>query len=135
MSLKNNFEISKHTYTKEVGFAEAPARVSLRRKNKSKTSLNYLLSLSFYLMLEPSQPLSLSMFFTPQKKREGKILVYFRFLTIQKPAITATATITAASIMAISVVIMGASVGSGSIAPPGDVASSTPIAVSEYELK
>ena len=64
------------------------------------------------------------MIITPQKKREGKLLVYFRFLTIQKPANTATATITAANIIANSVVISGASVGSGSIEPPADGAGS-----------
>ena len=46
---------------------------------------------------------------------------------------TATATITAATITAISVVIRGASTGSGSIDPAGDAASVTPIDVSEYE--
>jgi hypothetical protein len=84
-------------------------------------------------------PFFLLLIFTPGKKREGKIWFgYFRFLRIKKPAISATATMTAANIIAISVVISGASdgsVGSGSMGPPGDVASSTPIAVSEYELK
>ena len=53
------------------------------------------------------------MSFTPQKSG-GKLMSYFRFLTIQNPAINATATITAAKIIATSVVIKGASVGSGS---------------------
>ena len=83
-------------------------------------------------MPEPIQPHFFQCILLP-KKREGKFWVYFRFLMIQKPTITATATITAATIMAISVVIKGASDGSGSIGPAGDGAGSTPMAVSAYE--
>ena len=46
-----------------------------------------------------------------------------------------TAATTIAAIMAISVVMNGASVGSGSIVAPGDFASSTPIAVSAYDIQ
>ena len=52
-------------------------------------------------------------------------MVYFRFLMIQKPTSTATATITAATMMAISVVMRGASVGSGSIGSDGAAAGPT----------
>ncbi len=60
-----------------------------------------------------SPPLCLKLI-TPHKKRGGKIVVYFRFLSAQKltaPMMLATAT---AAIMATSVVIKGVSgVGSG----------------------
>jgi hypothetical protein len=71
------------------------------------------------------------------KKRGREFWVYFRFLMIQNPTITATATITAAISMAISVMIKGASVGSvgsGSIGPDGASAGPTPRTVSAYEL-
>jgi hypothetical protein len=62
-----------------------------------------------------------SIWLLPKKRREGKLLDYLRFLMIQKPATTATATITAATI-ASSVVINGTSVlsvTSGSIGVAG----------------
>ena len=52
-------------------------------------------------------------------------MVYFRLLIIQMPTIAAIAMITADAIIATSVVINGASVGSGSIGPPADGAGST----------
>jgi hypothetical protein len=86
---------------------------------------------------EPFQPLILPMILLP-KKEGGKFWVYFRFLMIQNPTITANATITAASIMAVSVVINGASVGSvgsGSIGPDGAAAGPTDKPVASYELQ
>jgi hypothetical protein len=63
----------------EVGFAEAPD-TGFWRKNKEekqiKTSLDYLLSLSFILpCLKPSQPPIPSMQLTPNKK--GELRVFF----------------------------------------------------------
>ena len=69
------------------------------------------------------------------KKEGGKFLVYLRLRSVQKatmPIMTATAT---AAMMANSVVIRGASVGSGSIGCAADAAGPTPIAVSAYELQ
>jgi len=84
-------------------------------------------------MPEPIQPHFFHII-TCYKKKGGKWLVYFRFLTIQKPTSTATATIIAATIIAISVVIKGASVGSGSIGPAGDGAGSTVMYVDADDL-
>ena len=87
-------------------------------------------------MEEPSQPLSLLMIFTPQKKREGKFWVYFRLLSAQKATTPIIAAIATAAIIAISVVIKGSgSVGSGSIGVAGVTGGPTPMAVSAYELK
>jgi hypothetical protein len=102
-----------------------------QEEKQNQNLLNYLLSLSFIPMPEAySAPLSFDVLLP--KKEGGKFVgfFYFRFLMIKKPAIKANATITAPINIAISVVINGASVGSGSIGPPGDGASSTPIAVS-----
>ena len=46
-------------------------------------------------------------------------MVYFRLLIIQMPTIAAIAMITADAIIATSLVIIGVSVGSGSIGPAG----------------
>ena len=81
-----------------------------------------------FTLLEQTQPFLLLLL----QKKGGKF-DYLRLLIIQIPAITASATIIAETITANSLVINGASVGSGSINPPA-AASSTPIAVSAYEL-
>jgi hypothetical protein len=49
------------------------------------------------------------MLYFPQKK-EGKMLVYFRFLSAQYAMMPTTATTATAAMMAVSVVIKGASV-------------------------
>ena len=72
--------------------------------------------------------------FTPTKKGEGKFWVYFRFLSAQKAAMPITDATATTAMIATSVVIKGASVGSGSIGPDGAGASVTPMAVSAYEL-
>jgi len=117
--------------TQKRGFAEAPARASLRENEKPKASAiasgNFIsragaFSAPFFLCLSP-------------QKKGGKILGYFRFLSAQYATMPTTAIMTTAMIMAISVVIKGASDGSGSIGPAGDGASVTPMAVSAYELQ
>jgi hypothetical protein len=73
----------------------------------------------------------------PQKKRGKFDWIYFRFLSIQNATMPTTTAMATAAMIAISVLIKGAStasVGSGSIVPPGDGAVVTPMAVSAYEL-
>ena len=82
--------------------------------NKENHKLLQLLLAIFIFRGKPFQPL-FPMHFTPQKKREGNCLVYFRFLTIQKPTIIATAMIIAATRIAISVFMKGAFVDSGTL--------------------
>jgi hypothetical protein len=118
---------------KERGFAEAPARASLREKNE-KPKASTIASGNF---ISHAGALSAPLNFYSPKKEGGKFLVYFRFLMIQKPTITARATITAATMMASSVVMNGASdgsVGSGSIGPPADGAGSTVMYVDADDL-
>jgi len=81
---------------------------------------------------EPTQPHSSD--FYPQKKREENCLVYFRFLSAQNATMPMTAATATAAMMAISVVIRGASVGSGSIGVEGDGAASTVMYVAVDDL-
>jgi hypothetical protein len=82
--------------------------------------------------------------FTPQKKREGKLMVYLRFRSAKKAAIPMMHATATAAIIAISVLISGASVAStgavdagaassGSIDCAAVGASETPNAVSAYD--
>jgi hypothetical protein len=62
-----------------VGFAEAPARASLRRK------LENLQATAIASDISRGEAFSAPFFevLLPQKKGEGKFLVYFRFLSDQ----------------------------------------------------
>jgi len=86
--------------------------------SKNKLSMKMMVHFPVFATFQP--PLCLKLI-TPHKKRGGKIVVYFRFLSAQKltaPTMLATAT---AAIMATSVVIKGVSgVGSGEGDGSGD---------------
>ena len=91
--------------------------------NKENHKLLQLLLAIFIFRGKPFQPL-FPMHFTPQKKREGNCLVYFRFLIIAKLARPKTAAIETAPIIAASVLINGAGV-SGVIGPEDETAGPT----------
>ena len=120
--------------SKKMGFAEAPPRAKYKEKNRKPQAATIAFG-DFHLPWRSLFSPRFLMLISP-KKEGWKILVYFRFLSAQKATIAMIAAITTAAIMAISVVMKGASVaGSGSIGCDGDGAGPTPIAVSAYELK
>ena len=110
--------------SKKMGFAEAPPRATYMEKNRKPQAATIAFG-DFHLpwrsLFSPRFPMLIS-----PKKEGGKILVYFRLLSAQKATMPMIAAITMAAIMAISVVMKGASVGSsGSIGCAGDGASFT----------
>ena len=149
-SLNNETKRVEIQYRKKRGFAEAPAQEFGEKGGKTNKTSSYCYRFSSLPCLSPFSPFLC--FLLPTKKGREILGVYFRFLMIQNPAITATATIMAAAIMASSVVTRCASVdatvavsvgsgaiacvpdvGSGSIGCAGIGASSTIKYVSAYE--